>query len=100
MQATQTHRLEWIQTTYKRWELKNESDGGRTVAAVDLHNARWIPKFISMDGTESEAGQPVVLRAAKSVAAQAALYERGWQAVGVAQSQSVKEIEITEPEFA
>lgn len=87
----------------KRWELKNKSAGGKAVAAVDLHGAKWMPKLISVDGKESATGLPVNAKAAKSAAAQRAFNERGWQSVDVAEaveSQSVEEAEIAEVEFA
>lgn len=79
MKATQVHRLEWIQATYKRWELQNKSNGHETIAAINLHGEKWMPRVIAIGGAEAATGLPESFAQAKATAATAALQARGFE---------------------
>jgi hypothetical protein len=76
--ATENHKLEWIQTSMKRWELQHKSAGGAPVAAIVLYGANWMPKVIS-GGEEKAAGLTQPFTTAKVAAEQAAFSDRGWE---------------------
>ena len=80
--ATETHKLEWIQISMKRWELQHKSAGGAPVAAIVLYGANWMPKVIS-GGEEKAIGLTQPFAQAKKTAEEFAFKDRGWEAPGV-----------------